>query len=109
MRSSYHQLVLGALCASQIVAAEGVQKPLGGGNKKGKSPFTDDFRKHVDELLEKWHVPGMAIGVVDGNNIWTEVRPTEPIYSGSLTQGLVVSSGIESGCISSDIHPMHSQ
>lgn len=77
MRSSRHQLVLGALCAGQIIAAKEAQKPLQGGgggiSKEGESPFTDEFGKHVDELLGRWHVPGMAIGVVDGDDIWTEV------------------------------------
>lgn len=84
MRSPNHQLVLGALCAGQALAAEAAQRPLQGGvgtSKKGESPFTDEYAKHVDRLLERWHVPGMAVGVVDGDDIWTEVRPKfDPVY-----------------------------
>lgn len=78
MHTSIHQLVLVALCAGKITAADGinVQKPLQEGSERGESPFTDAFGKHVDELLNKWHVPGVAIGVVDGDDIWTEARPT---------------------------------
>ncbi|ROW03036.1 hypothetical protein VMCG_05697 [Cytospora schulzeri] len=94
--SSRLQLVLGgALCAVQIVVAEGFQNPLlqqgesEGNGKEGKSPFTDEFAKHVDELLERWHVPGMAIGVVDGNDIWTEgygiaTYPSTPMTPSTL-------------------------
>lgn len=76
MRAYSHQLVLGALCAGRVIAADGTQRPLqGGSSKESKSPFTENYGKHVDQLLEKWHVPGVAIGVVDGDNIWTEVWP----------------------------------
>ncbi len=44
------------------------QKPL-----SGKSPFTKDFVKLVHESLEKWHVPGKAIGVVDGDDTFIQV------------------------------------
>lgn len=64
-------ILLGALChVGELVAATETQKPLGGGRA---GPFTKDFGKHVDELLETWHVPGVAIGVVDGDDTWTEV------------------------------------
>ena len=38
------------------------------------SPFTKDFDTLVEELLEEWHVPGIAIAVVDGDETWTKVR-----------------------------------
>ncbi len=37
------------------------------------SPFTKDFNALVEELLEEWHVPGMAIAVVDGDETWSKV------------------------------------
>ena len=67
------QLALGALCAT---AAQGEsQKPISGDDDKSVrgSPFTKEYAKHVGELLEKWHVPGVAMGIVDGDDIWTEV------------------------------------
>lgn len=92
MRSPNHQLVLGALCAGQVLAAEAAQRPLQGGggtSKKGESPFTDEYAKHVDGLLERWHVPGMAVGVVDGDDIWTEgygiaTYPSTPVTPSTL-------------------------
>lgn len=67
------QLALGALCATAARAES--QKPISGDDKsvRGSSPFTKEYEKHVGELLEKWHVPGVAIGIVDGDDIWTEV------------------------------------
>lgn len=66
------QVALAALCAT---AARGEsQKPIAGDDEGVRgSPFTKEYAKHVGELLEEWHVPGVAIGVVDGDNIWTEV------------------------------------
>ncbi len=37
------------------------------------SPFTKDFDALVKELLEEWHVPGIAIAVVDGDETWSKV------------------------------------
>ncbi|KUI69533.1 Penicillin-binding protein 4 [Cytospora mali] len=89
MRVFSYQFVLGALCAGRIVSAEGPQKPLQSNDKEGGNPFTDEFGKHADELLKKWHVPGMAIGVVDGDNIWTEgygiaTYPSTPVTPSTL-------------------------
>lgn len=70
---------LGDIVAAQ---AAGAQKPIsvegprpdgrvnvnGGGN-----PLTEAFGKTVKGWLEDWHVPGLAIGVVDGDNTWTKV------------------------------------
>jgi len=37
------------------------------------SPLNEEFEKLVKENLEKWHIPGLAIGVVDGDETFTEV------------------------------------
>lgn len=39
----------------------------------GKNPLTRDFRRKVVRWLGQWHVPGLAVGVVDGEDIWTQV------------------------------------
>lgn len=77
------------LCASQLIAAQhdgaaAHQKPIaapltsGGvgrqGEKDKESPLTKEFDKRVEELLEQWHVPGLAIGIVDGDETWTKVN-----------------------------------
>ncbi|KAJ0110014.1 hypothetical protein J7T55_014816 [Diaporthe amygdali] len=80
-----------ALCALySAVAASESQKPLLDGDKSvGGSPFTEEYAKHVGELLEEWHVPGVAIGIVDGDDIWTEgfgiaTYPSTPVTSSTL-------------------------
>lgn len=36
--------------------------------------FDAEFDAFVQGLLEKHHVPGMSIGVVDGEQVFTKVR-----------------------------------
>lgn len=37
------------------------------------SPLNTTFEKLVNSTLQKWHVPGVAIAVVDGDHTWAEV------------------------------------
>ncbi len=65
------------LCAGAGAAASSsTQKPL----PAGGSVLTEDFAKRVADTLAKWHVPGMAIAVVDGADTWAEVS-TESFLS----------------------------
>lgn len=41
---------------------------------KTASPLNADFEKLVHETLDLWHVPGVAIGIVDGDFEWSKVR-----------------------------------
>lgn len=68
-----------AAAAMAIQAGAGVlaeQKPLhdGAAAKRGKNPFTSSFKTYVESLLDEWKVAGMSIGVVDGDDVFTEVR-----------------------------------
>jgi hypothetical protein len=38
-----------------------------------ESPFDTKFSDLVKETLDLWHVPGVAIGVVDDDSVWNEV------------------------------------
>lgn len=38
------------------------------------SPFTSDFDKSVVRLMNNWHVPGLAIAIVNGNETYSKVR-----------------------------------
>jgi hypothetical protein len=38
-----------------------------------QNPLNQDFKTVVEENIELWHVPGVSVGVVDGDNTWTEV------------------------------------
>lgn len=37
------------------------------------SPFTPSFDDEVAQLLDKWHVPGLSIAVIDGNDTFSKV------------------------------------
>jgi hypothetical protein len=37
------------------------------------SPLNGDFEKLVRETLDKWHIQGIAVAVVDGDETWAEV------------------------------------
>ncbi|KAJ5088695.1 beta-lactamase/transpeptidase-like protein [Penicillium angulare] len=57
----------------------------------------EGFKDLVHQTLDKWHVPGMAIAVIDGDNTWSEgygfaklpstpVTPSTLFYAGSTTK-----------------------
>ncbi len=37
------------------------------------SPLNASFEDVVRKTLEEWHIPGMAVAVIDGEDIWTQV------------------------------------
>lgn len=37
------------------------------------SPLNDDFQVFVQETMEKWHIQGLAIAVIDGDETWSDV------------------------------------
>ena len=41
--------------------------------KEDTGPFTSKFGQLANETLEIFHVPGVSIAVVDGDNVWAEV------------------------------------
>lgn len=51
------------LCAQQIPVKE-----------HNASPCTAHFDKLVAQLLHRWHTPGLAIAVVDGQDTFSKVR-----------------------------------
>ncbi|KAI1769372.1 beta-lactamase/transpeptidase-like protein [Hypoxylon sp. FL1150] len=83
--------------------------------KKKKSPLDADFRASVEEALRRWHVPGIAVAVVDGESTWAEgygianfpsspVTPSTLFYTGSTTKAFtaaVTSLLVDSGNYSS--------
>ncbi|KAI0021790.1 beta-lactamase/transpeptidase-like protein [Xylariomycetidae sp. FL0641] len=68
------------LSLASAAAAEygvGAQKPMAPGSPSGVpamkgdgNPLDADFAKFVERKLEEWHVPGVAIAVVDGDGVW---------------------------------------
>lgn len=50
---------------------------------KGSSPFTDDFNSFVADVMGEWKLPGMAIAVVDGEDVFTQVSARSEVRGSS--------------------------
>lgn len=48
----------------------------------GRNPLTDEFGDFVRQRLDRWKVPGMSLAVVDGHDIYAQVRTHRGIYRG---------------------------
>jgi hypothetical protein len=48
-------------------------------------PLDRNFEKLANETLELWHVPGVSVAVVDGENTWTKVPPFFELFLIILT------------------------
>ena len=42
-------------------------------SSSSSSPFTDDLTWYVNEVMDEWKVPGLAIAVINGGHVHTEV------------------------------------
>ncbi|KAH6647997.1 beta-lactamase/transpeptidase-like protein [Truncatella angustata] len=100
-------------------AAQDTQIPMG---EVAKDPLSGDFSKTIKSLLDKWNVPGLAVGVIDGNDTWVkgygvaQVSPRVPVtpqtlfYGGSTTKaftGAAVARLINSGQYRNPSFPEH--
>jgi hypothetical protein len=45
----------------------------------GDSPLDHNFEKLVLDALELWHVPGVSVAVVDGDNTWSKMSFPLPL------------------------------
>jgi CubicO group peptidase (beta-lactamase class C family) len=70
----FRATVAASLICATTTAAES-QKHLGPDDKTATSanPFTDEFASFAKETLEDWKVPGVAIAVIDDDDIYAEV------------------------------------
>ncbi|KAI2469640.1 beta-lactamase/transpeptidase-like protein [Annulohypoxylon bovei var. microspora] len=84
-----------AVLAQRQQGQEVLSGSMGGG--AGNNPLDDGFGAFVRDALERWHVPGMAVAVVDGEETWTNgygissfpstpVTPSTLFYTGSTTK-----------------------
>lgn len=48
-----------------------------------KNPLDEDFKTYITQAMKDWNIPGMAIAVVDGDNIYAEVSSSPPIIPSS--------------------------
>ncbi|KAK1759641.1 beta-lactamase/transpeptidase-like protein [Echria macrotheca] len=88
------------------------QKPLSDEPGDSRNPFTHKFKAYASDTLEKWHLPGMAIAVIDGNETFyqglglsnlksqTPVTESTLFMTGSTTKaftdavlGILIASG----------------
>lgn len=49
------------------------QKPLAIATAGSRNPFDDDLGNFIDDLMERWKIPGMSVAVVDGDDVYAEV------------------------------------
>ena len=47
---------------------------MGGGDIK--DPFTPEFSDFVTKTIDEWKVAGIAIGVIDGDDVFSKVSQT---------------------------------
>lgn len=72
--------------AAAYANARSDQKPISEhGSDASGSPLTSEFGSFVLEQLEKWRVPGVAVAVIDGDDVYAEVRGLSHLAS-SLTR-----------------------
>ena len=59
---------------------------MGSVNKHG--PLNQEFEKLVKKTLELWHVPGVAVAVVDVDQTWAKVLsfPIFPLTHSTVTK-----------------------
>jgi CubicO group peptidase (beta-lactamase class C family) len=56
------------------VNARNEQKPIASQeHTTGGNPLTSEFAKLVLEGLDEWKVPGVAVAVIDGDEVYAEV------------------------------------
>lgn len=55
--------------------------------KASNNPLDDKFGEFVQAALDRWHVPGMAVSVVDGDDTWAEVRSLIRFFPFSFLEG----------------------
>ena len=41
--------------------------------KSDNGPLNEEFDQLAKEAIEQWHVPGLSIAVVDGDQTWAKV------------------------------------
>lgn len=57
------------------------QKSMTEAHSTSSSPFDEDFGKFVQESLDIWHVPGMSVGVIEGDDVYTKASSRLPRQS----------------------------
>ncbi|TWU76429.1 hypothetical protein ED733_006955 [Metarhizium rileyi] len=81
-----------AAAVVNLPAALSAQTPLSNpvpAQTNHSSPFTDDLNSYVEDLMDEWKLAGMAVAVIDGDDVFTEVRHW---FAGSTTKAQLAAS-----------------
>lgn len=46
------------------------ESPLGSGNFPSS---TSELEEYIEEVMERWHAPGVAVAIIKGGGTWTKV------------------------------------
>jgi CubicO group peptidase (beta-lactamase class C family) len=108
-------IALASVCSASPVREPLVQRPLDGYNSQDSQhgctygcddvPVADEtLRTYIKDLMERGHVPGLAIAILDGNKTWAEgfghaiidhdipVTPSTLFYCGSTTKSFTAAA-----------------
>ena len=63
------------LSSTLSVLAEASQHPLSAPQSQASSndPFIDYMDTFIEETMSRWHLPGLAIGIIDGSDTYFKV------------------------------------
>jgi len=73
------------VCLALASLESSSQHPLGHADNEASEdvlPFsTSDLVEYIEGSMEKWHAPGMAVAIINGNVTWAEVSrlPVLPV------------------------------
>jgi CubicO group peptidase (beta-lactamase class C family) len=80
--SATTSLALVSLLLARVDPGEASISPQGQGQAPLSSPttpdgpFTVDFSAYVEQVMEEWKVPGLAIAVIDDDHVFTKASPS---------------------------------
>ncbi|KAI5866381.1 hypothetical protein GGS23DRAFT_556856 [Durotheca rogersii] len=76
----------GVPASAPAPGADEPRKAGGGRAAERGNPLDADFAAFARAALDRWHVPGVAVAVLDGDQIWAEVShpPYLPTYLPTL-------------------------
>lgn len=49
------------------------QKPLEKTSITDGNPFNTEVNEFVNDVMERWKIPGMSVAVIDGESVYTQV------------------------------------
>ncbi|KAI0178600.1 beta-lactamase/transpeptidase-like protein [Hypoxylon sp. FL1284] len=92
-----------AAAGQQQFRAQNILSLDEGDDAARQSPLNSEFEAFTKETLSRWHVPGIAVAVVDGDDTWAQgygianfpsspVTPSTLFYMGSTTKAFTAAT-----------------